>query len=198
MMSSLREAGRKGGRYFHSLMSLQDAIMTGGSQIVSWLWNMYNFELRLIPVLLEKQQQNTVLENPQKSSIQISLCQKYFFLFLLRIPFFFRHFFTMFFCDNAVPKWPKTFWVIFKHCAVAAKKKFSLEAERNVETVVWKEEVFLPFYLWGLVGHVFFNDRKKEINGPTLSLSLSLVVDLYLLSMLVCLQQLAPWCSTQW
>ena len=65
------------------------------------------------------------------------------------------------------------FWVIFKHCAVAAKKKFSLEAERNVETVVWKEEVFLPFYLWGLVGHVFFNDRKKEINGPTLSLSFS-------------------------
>ena len=36
--------GRRG-RYFHSLMSLQDATMTGGSQIVSWLWNMCIFEL---------------------------------------------------------------------------------------------------------------------------------------------------------
>ena len=142
-------------------MRLQDAIMTGGSQIVSWLWNMYNFELRLILVLLEKQQQNTVLENPQKSSIQISLCQ----IFLLRIPFFFRHFFTMFFCDNAVPKWPKTFWVIFKHCAVAAKKKFSLEAERNVETVVWKEEVFLPLGNDGDLLDTCFSmtEKKKKI-----------------------------------
>ena len=40
--------GRQGGRYFHSLMSLQDAIMTGGSQIVSWLWNMCIFELMFL------------------------------------------------------------------------------------------------------------------------------------------------------
>ena len=46
MMSSRagHRAGRRG-RYFHSLMSLQDATMTGGSQIVSWLWNMCIFEL---------------------------------------------------------------------------------------------------------------------------------------------------------